>query len=227
MMNKSALIIDTQNSAELLQETLRNLGFKRIIKINLKSLIDGFNIEAYDFIFYNCDGLNEKHLHLILTLAKKQNKNHFIILAKQISVYAYRQVAFMKNIMALQAPHSLNLLPNIMTELIHSDSFPMQRFPRFVTDEPVRVVVMQTGLLIPTRMLNYSVGGALFDYNGISLRVGHDLKVNLINQENPPAKNGLQLDARVVWVNVKKDEEKMESARGVGVQFNDLLHRAS
>ena len=61
------------------------------------------------------------------------------------------------------------------------------------------------------------MGGAYLEYKGISLRVGHTLKVNLMNQENISAKKALQLDARVVWV--KQEIGRKGRACGIGIQF--------
>ena len=154
-------------------------------------------------------------------MAHRNPRTQYLIFTNQISIHAYRKVAVMENVMILQLPMSDEVVYGIVNQLAKDNSVEAkQRFPRFITDEPVRMVVMETGLLIPSRMKNYSVSGAYIEYKGINLRVGHNLKVNLPNQENPESKKSMQLDGKVVWVRL--DETRSGTSTGIGVQFVEL-----
>lgn len=221
MTEKAVLIIEAENTFPFPMETLESANFTVLTKTPLRQIHPEYSTHQYDMVLYNCTSLNGIQLSWLLPLAQKNPETQFLVLAQQISIHAYRAVAQMANIITLQMPCISAQIESLIKELSQykATSQPI-KYPRFITDEPVRMVVMDTGLLIPTRMLNYSTSGAFLDYKGISLRVGYKLKVNLVNQENPPSKNGLQLNAKVVWV--RDNEMRSTEIRGVGVQFTDF-----
>lgn len=187
----------------------------------LRDVTSGFKTDMFSFVLYSCDCVNERQLRWILPFARKNPKSQFIILTEQISIHAYKQVSDMGNIITLQVPLGEQVIKGMIKQLVQDSSLiSAQRFPRFITDEPVRMVVMETGLLIPSRMKNYSASGAFIEYRGMHLRVGHTLKVNLPNQEHPPTKKSLQLDGKVVWV--RSGEAHSGASSGIGVQFTSL-----
>lgn len=221
MLTKNALIIEVENGATFPEYFLDMFKFQEVNKMYLRDVTSGFRTEKYDFVLYSCDCVNERQLRWILPFARKNPKSQFIILTEQISIHAYKQVTEMGNIITLQVPLGDQVIRGLVNQLVLEDSFHSnQRFPRFITDEPVRMVVMETGLLIPSRMKNYSASGAFIEYKGMHLRVGHTLKVNLPNQEYPPTKKSLQLDGRVVWV--RSGDAHSGSSCGIGVQFTSL-----
>jgi len=221
MFDKNALVIQAEYVEPFPEDLLATLGFTVTTKVYLHEVSAGYRTDLYDIVLYSCDVLNENQLSWLLPLAQTNHNSQFLILARQISIHAYRQVSMMNNFVTMQTPCSELLLKGVIGELLsHKTVDDQKKFPRFITDEPVRMVVMETGLLIPTRMRNYSMSGAYLEYKGISLRVGHTLKVNLVNQENAKQKNSLQLNAKVVWV--REDSGRSGSSSGVGVQFLDI-----
>lgn len=221
MLTKTALIIEVENSPVFPEYFLDMFQFQSVQKMLLRNVTSGFKTDAFSFVLYSCECVNERQLRWILPFAHKNPKSQFIILTQQISIHAYKQVTEMGNIITLQVPLGDQLIRGMINQLIADSSLvATQRFPRFITDEPVRMVVMETGLLIPSRMKNYSASGAFIEYKGIHLRVGHTLKVNLPKQEHPPTKKSLQLDGRVVWV--RSGEAHSGASSGIGVQFTSL-----
>lgn len=217
MQNKSALVIEVERGDRVPEDFIELFNFQKVHKVFLREVTSEFRTDQFDFVLYTCDCINERQLRWLIPFAKQNPQSQFVILTQQISIHAYRLVASMGNIITLQTPLSREILKSVVGQMAASISgIDLQRFPRFLTDEPVRMVVMETGLLIPSRMKNYSVSGAFIEYKGIHLRVGHNLKVNLPQQENPGTKKKLQLDGRVVWI---RSVEGRSSANGVGVQF--------
>ncbi len=221
MLTKNALIIEVENGATFPEYFLDMFQFQEVNKMYLRDVTSGVRTDKYDFVLYSCDCVNERQLRWIMPFANKNPKSQFIILTEQISIHAYKQVTEMGNIITLQVPLGDQVIRGMIKQLLHDSSLvATQRFPRFITDEPVRMVVMETGLLIPSRMKNYSASGAFIEYKGMHLRVGHTLKVNLPNQEHPPTKKSLQLDGKVVWV--RSGEAHSGASTGIGVQFTSL-----
>lgn len=216
MLKKSALVIDVERGTQTPEQFLNLVDFEYVQKMYLRDIGADFRTTLFDFVIYTCECVNENQLRWILPLAHRNPRTQYLILTNQISFHAYRQVAIMENVMTLQLPLADDVVLGIVKQLSSETLETKHRFPRFITDEPVRMVVMETGLLIPSRMKNYSVSGAFIEYKGIYLRVGNNLKVNLPNQENPESKKSLQLDGRVVWV---RADEIRGISTGIGVQF--------
>lgn len=216
-LKKPALIIDVVPTRHpQIEEGLTAAGLTDVRKISFRDLSLSENSSA--LVMVNCNVLNGSHLSGLLAYAKKSPTSQFLVLASQISIHAYRRVADMTNVITLQMPCEPSIFEGLLREVTRGmDLAAQQRFPRFVTDEPARVMVMETGLMIPTRMRNYSVGGAFLEYKGISLKIGHSLDINLSNQENPPSNERLRMTAKVIWI--REGDNRNSSSRGVGVQF--------
>lgn len=174
----------------------------------------------YDLVIFNCDHLSETLTNHLLHFASRVVNTQVLLLARQISVYAYRQVGNMTNVLALQVPFEYGLFEEVVRhQLAGGETEGKVRFPRFVTNEPARMVVMDTGILITTRMRNYSVGGAFLEYKGISIRVGQNVQLSLGQQQDVKlVKSHWQLGAKIVWI---RDGVHAGTSRGVGVKFND------
>ena len=226
MQNKKALVIEVERMPRFPELFLDLFQFEAVRQIYLRDVTSSLNTDMYDFVLYSCDCVNERQLRWILPFANRNPKSQFVILTHQISIHAYQQVAEMGNLITLQLPLGEEIMKAMIKQMVNDESvIANQRFPRFITDEPVRMVVMETGLLIPSRMKNYSVSGAFIEYKGIHLRVGHTLKVNMPKQENPSTKKKLQLDGRIVWV--RGGEGKVGASNGIGVQFTRFVTLAA
>lgn len=224
MKSKSAVIIESfstgQNNWE---QKLHSVGIEDISRVAIRDVSGENRFAGIDMVVYDCEHLTGTQIQWLLPLSERSRLTQFLVLSKQISILAYKQVAKMNNIVTLQVPTSDELFQAVVQEILNQGLTHPQKFPRFVTDEPARMVVMESGLLIPTRMRNYSMGGAFLEYKGISLKVGHSLKVSLLSQESGGTDPKLQLNAKVVWI---KDQPQYpqgpKEVRGVGVQFIDL-----
>lgn len=230
MVKKSFLIVESLCQAPRnLENLLESIGFGEGQRMALRDLNLNGALVLPNVVFYSCRYLNETQVEWVLNVSSRYKSTQFVVLAQQISIYAYQRVSKMMNMVAVQVPCDEKIFEKVVREVAAQDLEKLIRFPRFITDEPARIVVMDTGLLIPTRMKNYSVGGAFLEYKGISLKVGHKLKVNLLNQEAPKVIKSspsslaqqLQMNGRVVWI--RDGDPALKALRGVGVQFVDLL----
>ena len=79
------------------------------------------------------------------------------------------------------------------------------------------MMVMRSGLLVPTRMMNYSNGGAFRSYRGISLRISDTIQVGLTDEQSAKAAGVVLFNAKVAWIQGGTDPRDHD--RGVGVQF--------
>lgn len=221
MDKKKALLIESEDTLPFPMESLPISELSIVERATIEQMHKTYSTEVYDIVLCNMTKLNDSQLTWLQPLVQRNPHTQFLVLAQQISISAYRQMALHSHIITLQQPCARGLIENLIKELIlrNKAGNDHRSFPRFITDEPVRMIVMDTGLLIPTRMLNYSSGGAFLEYKGISLKVGYQLKVNFIKQDTPKDKSGLQLDARVVWV--RDGDGRSKTVRGVGVQFAD------
>jgi hypothetical protein len=118
----------------------------------------------------------------------------------------------MDNFVTLQKPFQPEMFESIVSKVILEKSVRPSQLPRFVTDEPARMIVLRTGLLVSTRMKNYSAGGAFLQYHGISVKVGDKIQLNLTDST---AMSSIRAEIR--WITA--GENARSPSRGVGVRF--------
>lgn len=218
MINSRVVLIDTYSDDSNQFETLlKGVGVKDLQVLGSQDLLSRNKMKGAGLILLNCFRLSEALMSGLLLLANQNPTTQILVLANQISIFAYRQVAAMRNIVILQTPVDSTIFEGLVQDLMSEEPKSMMRYPRFVTNEPARMMVMDSGLLIPTRMRNYSAGGAFFEYKGISLKVGHNLHLSILNQMIQGARDRLQMSARVVWI--REGDNPLSTARGIGVQF--------
>lgn len=164
----------------------------------------------------DCNVLHHQGFAKLLQLRKSLLVKSTLVLAKQIPIETYRNLFYLPNIAALQKPFPLQTFDSVLNRLDANQPILPSRFPRFKTDESVRFVELRSGLLIPSRMKNYSVGGAFLEYRGVSLQPGDKIQLGFTPNEFVLPKNSIQLKARVIWV---RSTSKDMADRGVGVQF--------
>lgn len=218
-----ALVLnDSIEDGQELLEAVESTGYFETIAARGKFLASiAVSLKRYRLIIFDCDNLGERELSELLQVSELLETSHtdgqILVLAEQISIAAYRQVSRMKNMITLQKPFSMTIFRSVLGRLSGYGGAEAASFPRFITDEPVRMVVLKTGLLIPTRMKNYSAGGAFLEYRGISLKVGDTIQLNLGNRESMQKAHGYQLRARVIWI--QEGDGPRSASRGVGIQF--------
>jgi|GEM_PF-2763390 len=217
---KNALIVqDPRIAKQPLETALKKCGIQNVAVWSHEQIKNTDNLPPLtSLVLYSCNILNSDHLNYLLSLDSLLNARcKVLILARQISIGAYRRLNQIKNIVTLQIPCNPSFFEKLATELIYNSHYQITRSPRFITNEPVRVMVMHSGLLINTRMRNYSSGGAFLEYNGIHLKIGDILKVNMHSKDNPPHREQYMIDAKVIWI---QDEQSLKTTiRGVGVTF--------
>ncbi len=169
----------------------------------------GFNLSVVDL-----QHLDEESTTAIVTLHQHLPNLPFLVLAKQISVMAYRKIGGLNNFVALQKPFQDSMFEIITKRIIADNIVIPSVLPRFITDEPVRMMVLRTGLFVPTKMKNYSAGGAFLQYRGISLAVGDQIQLGFTNKAQ-----GVSLKGQIRWI--KDGDGPRSPARGVGIQFAD------
>lgn len=171
-----------------------------------------------DFVLVNLNKITPQFIQELKTFRHQINVP-VLLMANQIPVAAYQQLAELRRILVLQTPLSPQVLHSLLNRALSGELLGQDCLPRFLTDEPVRVIDTRTGLLLQTRMLNYSPTGAFLEYRGISVKIGARLKLEFVNDRHGYAER-LRYEAKVIWI---KGGHGTEGCRGVGVQFyNDV-----
>lgn len=162
--------------------------------------------------------LDEKSLPPLLRLNDLIPKLPLLVLSSQISVFAYRKIGERKNFVTLQKPFDKAILAAVVRKITDEQPIVPSILPRFITDEPASIIVLKTGLHINSRMKNYSSGGAFFQYNGISLKVGDKIQVGIgkARRDSSDPKPTL-MHAEVRWI--REGDGPRSASRGIGVQF--------
>jgi Tfp pilus assembly protein PilZ len=171
----------------------------------------------FDGCIFDCRHLDKGEVDFIRHLSSVVSDLPILILADQITIYSYNAVDQLENTVTLQKPFDSRIFESLLEKTASGKDFKPKVCPRFITDEEVRTLQMRTGLLIPTRMRNYSSGGAFLEYHGISLEVGDEIQISLKSAQLKNAKGSFQVKAKVVWI--REGDHSRSAARGVGVQF--------
>lgn len=179
------------------------------------------NFRESGVLIFDCVRMKQVQLQFIKRLVQAVPHAKVLVMAHQIPVLTYQRLADLPNVAALQKPYLDHEMMTAVDSLIGSTWNPLQipQYPRFHTNEHMNVMVVRSGLLIQTRMTDYSNGGAFICYRGISLKVGDQLQVGLTDEYSVQAAGISQLPARVVWL--RKDAPEFRGEKGVGVQFVD------
>jgi len=172
----------------------------------------------FDFILFDCDWLDKSEVQFLQQLNTITIDTPIVVMARQITIYSYGQVHEMKNIVTMQMPCEPQVFLAVVERVLQKENVKPDVCPRFITNMAVRIVVLENGLYLPTRLRNYSATGAFLEYHGISLKVGDRIQINLGRTQEQTKKNdSLLKNAKVVWI--REGESSRSPARGVGVQF--------
>lgn len=227
-MKQILFIDDTNNSLKKTSaaaHALETTGLFEITRLERSQFqfSDVRTERVYEGLIYECSRIDREEVLFLRGLsAVVENEAAILAIADEISLFAYSKVDFLKNVVCLQKPFQDETLTALFKRLVFDPTFKPPRCPRFITNEPVRMIVLSTGLMIPTKMKNYSAGGAFLEYRGISLKVGDPIQLNLSKNDSSggPAQDYKVL-AKVVWIRGGNSESK--SLRGVGIQFTEQL----
>jgi hypothetical protein len=218
MQNEKIIVISDPGSSvrEELQTRLRLQARFEVCHLDadekLESTLPGVESNT---IIYDCPLLDKYELAVLLKISQIKPLSQVIVLADQISLFSYRKISALKNAVTMQKPLQLPLLKALVQKSMDGEKITSERSPRFIIDEFVRVLAVKTGLLLPTRMRNYSASGAFLEYHGIALNVGDTIKMNLGHPGID--KEVLEVQAKVVWI--REGESPRSPTRGIGVQF--------
>lgn len=191
-------------------EIVRN-GQLKLIQVNDLAQVPDAD---HDLLVIAMDRI-ENHLAKKLRALRLRSNSPVLIAAQQIAVTAYQELAELRGLAVVQEPFGTNALPALIQKSLQGELLTRESTPRFLTNEPVRLLDTKTGLLVHSRMMNYSPTGAFLQYAGISLQVGSRLRLDFVNASGVRAKPQY-FDAKVIWI---KDAEAKPGTRGVGVQF--------
>ncbi len=172
---------------------------------------------CFDGCVFDCLALGQHELEVVRRLSELISNAPILILANQVALSSYQTVHSLPNAVTLQKPLDLRIFETVLEKVTSGKDFKPKVCPRFATDEEARMMQLRTGLLIPTRMRNYSAGGAFLEYRGISLEVGDEIHISLACRDLRVAKETFQARAKVIWIS--KGEDSRSPTRGVGVQF--------
>lgn len=218
-MQTQALIIGSKSEdTKDIQVVLQYLDYKIKCVATLLEGIREISVDNYQIAIINETQLNEKSLPPLLRLNDLLPKLPLLVLSSQISVYAYRKIGERKSFVTLQKPFDKAILAAVVRKITEEKPIEPSILPRFITDEPASILVLKTGLHINSRMKNYSAGGAFFQYNGISLKVGDKIQIGIGKMRKDsadPAPTLLQAEVR--WI--REGDGPRSASRGIGVQF--------
>ena len=177
--------------------------------------LDRVRIKSLQLLILNCRIVRQSDIKTLQILSQALPQAKILILAREIQLPAYAQIVTMKNILVLQKPCSHEDFTGVLN-MLDNHQFGPAAFPRFTTCQPARLVVIKTGLLIPSTMKNYSPGGAFLEYKGISLKVGDRLQLSVVHEYFHPDE-AIQMPGKVVWFSDGTDPKR--PGRGVGIEF--------
>lgn len=163
--------------------------------------------------------LDEEALAEILRFKTDFPMAEIVAMAETAPLQIYRKFARLEGVTPLHRncpKDRLSFTMHCLTEAPRPQRPPSARFE---TDQAVRLLVMRTGLLVPTRMLNYSATGAFLQYRGIALRVGDFVHMNVAgSQTNLRNREAMEFTGKVVWIKDGSGDPRSPE-RGIGVQF--------
>ena len=211
------LISESAESAKEIEAYLKQIG-SFFVRRHHMTKIDFTDPEASQvIIFDSLTAMTQTHFHCLWRVAKQFTTKPTLVIAREIPISIYRHLCLLRNTAALQKPCDPKLFGEYLTKLQTGEELKPTRYPRFNTDQPIRIMVMRTGLYLPSRMKNYSVGGAFVEYRGISLRIGDQLQVSFEDAEAGRPQKSSIMPAKVMWIRTR--ENAAEHGPGVGVQF--------
>lgn len=220
-LKKKALLVGTHDQElDAVQDFLKK-GYLFDIDIShsFADAINGISKKKYDMVLMNLPFLDDAYTAKLIKLNQFLPKMPVLVLARQIAVECYRAISSLKNLVTLQKPFHEEVFKAIIDKVNNDNYIDPSILPRFITNEPVRLMVYRTGLFIPTRMKNYSSGGAFLEYHGITLRVGDRVQLVFNSQAGERNTKEMNFKASIRWI--KDGDGGRSPSRGVGIQFLD------
>lgn len=206
------LISDSPQSRRQIESAIAQLESRQIFAVQeISELPSGIGLVILD-----CNTMRTETLQQLWSLSRNSPQTKILIAAQEIPVSVYRQIVYLQSTFTLQKPYTDEKFLEVLNKVETNQELKPTRFPRFITDQPVRICVLGSGLLIPTRMRNYSGGGAFLEYRGINLKVGDKLQIGFGADFVRP-KEREQLKAKVIWI--RTNDNPTSPDRGVGIQF--------
>jgi len=222
--------VKIQNSVLVIEDSLENpfdneealvkAGVKFVEKTTFDKLSLASTDGSWTTILVNCDHFDLNNINLVIEISEKFKNSQLFVLANKISTQAYQWLNKLKNIITIKKPFSSSILEGLLKKLFAEGKDSLSKFPRFLSDEPVGVTVMGSGLLIYTRMKNITATGAFLDYSGFSLQTGDLLKIHILKEKDGSAETNFKMDAQVIWV--KNKRTTTDGQIGVGIKFLNI-----
>lgn len=203
----------TASVVELLHKTP---GYRFQVKTSF-DVAELRDLRENGLIIYDVARFTKDKLQFLARLRQAVPSMKILALANQASLTSYQGLQQIPRLGVLQKPwfdEDFNAtLSALLTGTWKQVQDHVQPFPRFQTDEAASLVVLRTGLLLNTRLLNYSPTGGFFQYSGISLKVGDAVQLSV----NQAGEGSQQMRGKVIWVQGADPNQIAE--RGVGVRF--------
>jgi hypothetical protein len=193
-------------------------GQYSVVRMNLQEALEtGFEDQRrFSATVLNCHFLNTTEFAAVQKLSRTTPNLPILVAARQIALESYRKIDSLHNTVAIQKEFQPEVFTELLERMSKGDGYKPVVSPRFLTDAEVRVMVLDSGLIIRSRMRNYSSSGLFIEYRGISLKVGDIVRVSVPCPDATETRASLNLKARVVW---ERKFGMRSPARGVGLQF--------
>lgn len=194
-----AFEVVTRSAAEILTSTPASLGISGVV--------------------FDSGLMTDAEFEVMTKVAKIFESIQVLVLARELPIYNYQKLGNFENAATLQKECETGIFHSVLSKIVTAEKIEPSRFPRFQTDQGVNLIVLKTGLLVPTQMKNYSAGGAFLSYHGISLKVGDQIQLGIQSRSGELRRSAVQqMRAKVVWIH--QGDGPRSPTRGVGIQFS-------
>ncbi len=224
--SKSPILIVSAGETKALQALVSALQATEkydVTQMHANQLIrkPGVTETTFSAAIFDCNDLNKREFVGVKRTTELIQFAPTLVLATQIALFSFRRISILKNTLTVQKPCDTQVTITLLERMLIAPDIKTPRSPRFITDTPVRLMHLKTGLLVPTRMRNYSASGAFFEYKGLSFKVGDPVEINLEKEDPNSLDETLKMRAKVIWLHEGKSGGSVGSSimRGIGVQF--------
>jgi len=220
MQKHKLLLISLSGADGQARKRVEQSGLYEVITLSAADILSG-KPESLGIsgVVFDCDIVTDPEFEVMSRVAKIFERIAVLVLARELPLYNYQKLGSFQNAATLQKECPTELLESVLSKMVSAQKIEPSRFPRFQTDQGVTLVVLKTGLFVPTQMKNYSAGGAFLSYHGISLKIGDQIQLGIVSKTGDTRRSIVQqMRAKVVWI--QQGDGPRSPTRGVGIQFS-------
>jgi hypothetical protein len=213
------LLLDLENdeALPLIKLYVESSAGYRLTRLGLDEAGDRAKLKKVPFesAILNCDYVGREEVEHLTLLSIRLGERPILVCANQVALQSYRFVDRFPNIVMLQKPFTAARFKDLFARISAGTDYRPKVCPRFMTNEPVNLVILKSGKSVTSRMLNYSAGGMFVEIEGADLSVGDQVQISL--PANPAGTRAGQnhFSGRIIWR--RPPDEKGVS--GVGLQL--------